>query len=92
MLKSLKRFLQIAMGSTVGVYLGRGLWLWQDYKARPGLYAMADSPWYWPLLAGALVAAGLLLVEGWGLLLVNRHIKEKQDAKEKGPGEGEQDE
>ena len=70
MWKNLKRFLQTAMGSTVGVYLGRSLWLWQDYKARPGLYAMAGSPWYLPLLAGALVAAGLLLVEGWGLFLV----------------------
>lgn len=91
MLKSLKRFLQIAMGSTAGVYLGRGLWLWQDYKARPGLYTMADSPWYWPLLAGAVITAGLLLLEGLGLFFVNRHIKEKQDAKEQGPGKGKQD-
>ncbi len=91
MWKNLKRFLQTAMGSTVGVYLGRRLWLWQDYKARPGLYAMAGSPWYLPLLAGALVAAGLLLVEGWGLFLVNRHIKKKQDAKAPGPGKGTQE-
>lgn len=88
MLKSLKRFLQIAMGSTAGVYLGRGFWLWQDHKARPGFYAMAGSPWYLPLLAGAVITAGLLLLEGLGLFFVNRHIKRKQDAKARGPKAG----
>ena len=74
-MKRVKQFLQIAMGSTLGVYMGRALWLWQDYKARPGLYAMASAPWYTPLLFGALIAAGMLLLEGVGLFLVNRYLK-----------------
>ena len=88
MLKHVKQFLQIAIGSTIGVYLGRSLWLWQDYKARPGLYAMNSAPWYLPLVIGALIAAGMLLIEGLALFFVNRRIKKKQQEKE-GEGDGE---
>lgn len=77
MLQSIKRLLHIAMGSTIGVYMGRCLWLWRDYSTHPGLYAMNSAPWHTPLLPGAVITAGILLVEGLALFLVGRRIKRR---------------
>lgn len=83
-MKRVKQFLQIAIGSTIGVYLGRALWLWQDYNARPGLYEMTSFPWYTPLLFGALIAAGMLLIEGLALFFVNRRLKKGKQGNDEG--------
>lgn len=77
MLQKVKQFLQIAMGCSAGVYIGRALWLWFDYKAHPGLYAMTPAPRYTPLLFGAAITAGILLVEGIGLFFVNWRLKKQ---------------
>ncbi len=84
MLQKVKQFLYIAMGSTIGAYMGRCLWLWQDHKARPGLYEMNPAPWYTPLLSGAAITAGILLLEGLALFLVVRKIKKHGTATKKG--------
>ena len=75
MLQKVKQFLQTAMCCSIGVYIGRAVWLWFDYKAHPGLYAMNSAPWYTPLLFGAVITAGILLAEGLALFFVNRQAK-----------------
>lgn len=75
MLQKAKRLLQTAMWCSVGVYIGRAIWLWLDYRAHPGLYAMASAPWYTPLLFGAAITAGILLIEGLALFFINARLK-----------------
>ena len=52
MLEKAKRFLQISIGSTIGVYLGHSFWQWRDYQAHPDLYAMGGGARGKSLLAG----------------------------------------
>lgn len=66
MQKKLNSFLNILMGSSVGVFLGHGLYLWWDHQARPGLYAMQSAPWYTGIFVyggvmAAILAAGLCI-------------------------------
>ena len=60
MLKKLDNFLNILMGSSVGVFLGHGLYLWWDHKTRPGLYALRSAPWYTSILVYGGVTAVIL--------------------------------
>lgn len=75
MLQKIAKFLPILMGSTMGAYLGRCLFLWWDWRAHPDFYAMASAPWYTPLLSGGLITLGLLALEALALALVKRRLK-----------------
>lgn len=46
MLKKLDQILNIIIGSSVGVFIGHGIYVFWDYKTHPGLYAMQSAPWY----------------------------------------------
>lgn len=83
MLKKIRQFIYVLMGTSVGVYLGSSLWKWLDYRAHPDLYAMNSAPWYISLEIGAVFLAGALLLEGLALLFVNRLLK-KRDNRNKG--------
>lgn len=63
MLKKLKNFVGIAIGSTFGVYLGNVIWLWLDFCRNPGLYELASAPWYAGLIPISVIAGILLLIE-----------------------------
>lgn len=58
----LNHLLNIIMGSTVGVFIGYGVYTVWDYKTHPGLYNMQLMPWYTNILVvGGFAAAVLLL-------------------------------
>ena len=74
-----KRLLKIAISSSLGVYLGTWLFLWWDYRAHPGLYALNSAPWYTRMLPATAAAAGLILVEIAAFLLARRIIRNKKE-------------
>lgn len=57
MLRKLNCFLNIVIGSFIGVFIGFGIYKFWHFKIYPNLYAMQSAPWYTELLLdGALVA------------------------------------
>ena len=59
MLRKLNCFLNIVIGSFIGVFIGFGIYKFWHFKTYPNLYVMQSAPWYTELLLdGALVAVG----------------------------------
>ena len=57
MLRKLNCFLNIVIGSSIGVFIGFGIYKFWHFKNYPNLYAIQSAPWYTELLLdGALVA------------------------------------
>ena len=57
MLRTLNCFLNIVIGSSIGVFIGFGIYKFWHFKTYPNLYAIQSAPWYTELLLdGALVA------------------------------------
>ena len=57
MLRKLNCFLNIVIGSSIGVFIGFGIYKCWHFKTYPNLYAIQSAPWYTELLLdGALVA------------------------------------
>ena len=57
MLRKLNCFLNIVIGSFIGVFIGFGIYEFWHFKTYPNLYVMQSAPWYTELLLdGALVA------------------------------------
>lgn len=60
MLKKLNYFLNILIGSSVGVFIGHGIYIFWDYKTHSGLYAMQSTPWYTSILVYGMVMIAIL--------------------------------
>lgn len=57
MLRKLNCFLNIVIGSSIGVFIGFGIYKFWHFKTYPNLYAIQSAPWYTELLLdGALMA------------------------------------
>lgn len=75
MLRKLNSFLNIVIGSFIGVFIGFGIYKFWHFKTHPNLYAMQSAPWYTELLLyGALVAV-LVVVCIILKLIIGRKLK-----------------
>ena len=62
MLRKLNCFLNIVIGSFIGVFIGYGIYKFWHFKTYPNLYAMQSAPWYTELLLdGAMVVVCIIL-------------------------------
>lgn len=61
MLKKINDFLNIVIGSFVGVFIGFSIYKFLDYKAHPDLYAMQSAPWYMSILVQGIVTVVVLV-------------------------------
>ena len=62
MLRKLNCFLNIVIGSFIGVFIGFGIYKFWHFKTYPNLYAMQSAPWYKELLLyGFMVVVGIIL-------------------------------
>ena len=50
MLKRIIWLLNIIMGSSIGVFIGHGIYVYWHYKKYPDLYAAQSAPWYTSIL------------------------------------------
>ena len=62
MLRKLNCFLNIVIGSFIGVFIGFGIYKFWHFKTYSKLYVMQSAPWYTELLLdGALVAVVMVV-------------------------------
>ena len=76
-MKRLYVTLKLFLGCSIGVFLGRCIYLYFDFKARPDLYAMQSAPRYADLEIQGIVTAvpaAVLLAAMW---LVRKKINKK---------------
>ena len=78
MLKKLNYFLNIVTGTSIGVFIGRGAYVFLDYKKHPDLYAMQSAPWYTSILINGIFTIVLLIVAGIIKLAIRKKIKSPQ--------------
>lgn len=76
MLEWFDKFLTIIMGSTVGVFLGHGIYAYWHYRTYLGLYVLQSAPWYTSSLIYGFVAV-IVLVVSFILKIIIRKIRNK---------------
>ena len=76
-MKRLYATLKLFLGCSIGIFLGRCIYLYFDFKARPDLYAMQSAPWYQPLKVQGLVTAGIAVIVLAAMWLVRKNINKK---------------
>ncbi len=62
MLEQINKVLNIIMGSSVGVLIGHGVYVYLDYKSHSDLYAMRSAPWYTSILVYGIVTLITLII------------------------------
>ena len=75
MKEKVQKIIKIVLGIALGVFIGRSLWLRQDGRARPELYAANSAPWYTPLLLEGAILAGIFLLGGLAWWAAGRKFK-----------------
>lgn len=76
-MKRLYATLKLFLGCSIGVFLGRYIYLYFDFKARPDLYAMQSALWYVDLEIQGIVTAVLAAVLLAVMWLVRKKINKK---------------
>lgn len=77
MLKKINSFLNIIIGSSIGVFIGHGIYVYWDYKRHPGLYAMQSAPWYTSILVYGLFAIVVLAAAIMIKLIIRLRLKQQ---------------
>ena len=55
-------FLNIVIGSFIGVFIGFGIYKFWHFKIYPNLYAMQSAPWYTELLLDGVLVTVFVIV------------------------------
>ncbi len=69
------RFIKIFMGSAVGVFLGRAVFVWLDFSKDPDLYELRSAPWYTEIQIAGLACLAVRAVCALALLVLRRGKK-----------------
>ena len=77
MLKKINSILNIIIGSSIGVFIGHGIYVFWDYKTHPDLYAMQSAPWYTSILLYGLFTIVALIVGIMIKLIIRRRLKQQ---------------
>ena len=62
MLRWINQLLNIVIGSSVGVFIGRGIYEYRYFKKYPDLYAMQATPWYFGILIYGVIALIIVVI------------------------------
>ena len=76
-MKRLYATLKLFLGCSIGVFLGRCIYLYFDFKVRPDLYAMQSAPWYVDLEIQGIITAVLAAVLLAAMWLVRKKHRQK---------------
>ena len=77
MLKKLDQILNIIIGSSLGVFIGHGIYVFWEYKTHPGLYAMRSAPWYTSIVVYGIATLIVLAVAIIAKLIVRKKIRQE---------------
>lgn len=75
MLKKIKTFMQILIGSTFGVYLGTVIWEIVDHNRKAQLNIAMSAPWYTRIIVVSVFMGILLLIELIVFLCIRYKLK-----------------
>jgi len=75
MLKKINHILNIVVGSSIGVFIGHGIYVFLDYKTHPDLYAMMSAPWYTSILVYLIFTIVLCAASFIIKLMIRRNLK-----------------
>ncbi len=73
--RKLNCFLNIVIGSFIGVFIGFGIYKFWHFKTYPNLYAMQSAPWYTELLLDGALVAVLVVVCIIIKLIIRKKLK-----------------
>lgn len=62
MLKKVNNLLNCMIGSFTGVFIGRAIFVYLDYKKNTELYAMQSAPWYTSIITNGIFTIVILAV------------------------------
>ena len=77
MLRKINSILNIIIGSSIGVFIGHGIYVYWDYKTHPDLYAMQSAPWYTSILVYGLFTIVVLIAGIIIKLIIRRRLKQQ---------------
>lgn len=82
MIKKFNKFLNIIMGSSIGVFLGQFIYNFVNYKDNKLLYELQSAPWYTSSIIYGLVMifviATVLLIKIFISIFTNRKLIDKK--------------
>ena len=76
-MKRLYATLKLFLGCSICIFLGRCIYLYFDFKARPDLYALQSAPWYVDFDSQGIITAVLAAVLLAVMWLVRKNIDKK---------------
>ena len=75
-MKKLNHMLNIIIGSVLGAFVGRGLYVVQNFKTHPETYTIQSAPWYTSILVdGAFILVVLLICIVIKIIIKNSNKK-----------------
>ncbi len=72
-MKKLNNFLNILIGAFVGVFVGRGIYVYWDFKTHPDLYAVQSAPWYTSILVSGAVTLAVVVVAVIAKIIIKKY-------------------
>jgi len=78
MLKKINCLLNIVIGSFIGVFLGHAVYVFQDYKRHPDLYAMRSAPWYTSILVYGIFTIVVLIAAVLIKWIIRRRLNQSE--------------
>ncbi len=75
----IKEIIRILIFASVGVYIGKCIWLRYDYFAHPYIYQPYSAPWYTLLIPYTVTTLALVAAEIIAYITVCLIIKKKQN-------------
>jgi len=68
-MKKLNQILNTIMCTSLGIFIGRAIFVFQDFKNHSGLYAMQSAPWYTSILV-----YGIFTLVVWAICILLKVI------------------
>lgn len=61
-MKKLDHALNIIIGTFIGIFIGRGLYVYHDFRTRPEIYEIQSAPWYTGILLFGAFSFTVILI------------------------------
>lgn len=72
-MKRLNHFLNILIGTFIGVFVGHGIYVYWDFKTHPNLYAAQSAPWYTSIFVYGVFTLAVVLVAVIAKIIVKKY-------------------
>lgn len=76
-MKKINSILNIIIGTSIGVFIGHGIYVYWDYKIHYDLYAMQSAPWYTSILVYGFFTSVVLMAVIMIKTIIRRRLKQQ---------------